>query len=55
MEQNILEDFERIREMSKNLESFEESDLKAAEEMIKAMLEAIEKEQASRAYYDGIA
>jgi hypothetical protein len=43
-----LEDFARIRESSKNLESLEDSDLRAAAEMVRAMLEAIQREHALR-------
>ena len=51
-----LEDFARVREASKNLQSFEECDLRAAAEMAKATFEAIEREYAIRtAQQDGIA
>jgi transcriptional regulator with XRE-family HTH domain len=49
-----LEDFARIREASKNLESLEYCDLRAAAEMAQATLRAIEREYAIRtAQQDG--
>jgi transcriptional regulator with XRE-family HTH domain len=49
-----LEDFARIREASKNLDSFEDSDLRAAAEMAQATLRAIERERVFRtAQQDG--
>ena len=51
-----LEDIVRARESSRNLQLLEDRDLKAAVEMARAMLEAIEKESAIRtAQQDGVA
>jgi transcriptional regulator with XRE-family HTH domain len=48
-----LEDFARVREASRNLESLEDRDLRAAEEMIYAMLETVQRERAFRTAQDG--
>jgi transcriptional regulator with XRE-family HTH domain len=51
-----LEDFARVRESSRNVESLDERDLNAAAEMLRASLEAIEREQLNRAIQqDGVA
>ena len=47
--QASLEDFARTRETSRNVESLDERDLNAAEEMLLASLEAIRKEREFRA------
>jgi transcriptional regulator with XRE-family HTH domain len=51
-----LEDFARVRESSRNVESLDERDLNAAAEMLRASLEAIEREQLNRTIQqDGVA
>jgi transcriptional regulator with XRE-family HTH domain len=51
-----LEDFARARESSRNVESLDERDLNAAAEMLRASLEAIEREQLNRTIQqDGVA
>jgi len=43
-----LEDFARTREVSRNISSLDDRDLNAAEEMLRASLEEIERERAIR-------
>jgi transcriptional regulator with XRE-family HTH domain len=49
-----LEDIVRTREGMRNLQALEDRDLRAAEEMIYAMLETVQRERAFRTAQDGV-